>query len=155
MFMNECFIYICIYRILQQNILYYVIYYYIIIIIIVNLIDSCYNHQFHVTCLFLFYVIITNTMAYWYDGAALAATRSPVIALIWCLIKFTTTTTTTILTLHFLISVKHSIKCPIDFSYPNYITLSPLLKSSKSMTCMTPPRPKNSFSKMGFRAQQH
>ena len=34
-------------------------------------------------------------MAYWYDGAALAATRSPVIALSWCLIKFTTTTTTT------------------------------------------------------------
>ena len=33
-------------------------------------------------------------MAYWYDGAALAATRSPVIALFWCLIKFTTTTTT-------------------------------------------------------------
>ena len=28
-------------------------------------------------------------------GAALAATRSPVIALFWCLIKFTTTTTTT------------------------------------------------------------
>ena len=45
--------------------------------------------------MFLFYVIITNTMAYWYDGAALAATRSPVIALFWCLIKFTTTTTTT------------------------------------------------------------
>ena len=44
--------------------------------------------------MFLFYVIITNTMAYWYDGAALAATRSPVIALFWCLIKFTTTTTT-------------------------------------------------------------
>ena len=35
-------------------------------------------------------------MAYWYDGAALAATGSPVIALFWCLIKFTTTTTTTI-----------------------------------------------------------
>ena len=34
-------------------------------------------------------------MAYWYNGAALAATRSPVIALFWCLIKFTTTTTTT------------------------------------------------------------
>ena len=34
-------------------------------------------------------------MAYWYDGAALAATNSPVIALFWCLIKFTTTTTTT------------------------------------------------------------
>ena len=34
-------------------------------------------------------------MAYWYDGAALAATRSPVIDLFWCLIKFTTTTTTT------------------------------------------------------------
>ena len=33
-------------------------------------------------------------MAYWYDGAALAATRSPVIALFWCLIRFTTTTTT-------------------------------------------------------------
>ena len=47
--------------------------------------------------MFLFYVIITNTMAYWYDGAALAATRSPVIALFWCLIKFTTTTTTTML----------------------------------------------------------
>ena len=46
--------------------------------------------------MFLFYVIITNTMAYWYDGAALAATGSPVIALFWCLIKFTTTTTTTI-----------------------------------------------------------
>ena len=46
--------------------------------------------------MFLFYVIITNTMAYWYDGAALAATRSPVIALFWCLIKFTTTTTTII-----------------------------------------------------------
>ena len=45
--------------------------------------------------MFLFYVIITNTMAYWYDGAALAATGSPVIALFWCLIKFTTTTTTT------------------------------------------------------------
>ena len=45
--------------------------------------------------MFLFYVIITNTMAYWYDGAALAATNSPVIALFWCLIKFTTTTTTT------------------------------------------------------------
>ena len=44
--------------------------------------------------MFLFYVIITNTMAYWYDGAALAATRSPVIGLFWCLIKFTTTTTT-------------------------------------------------------------
>ena len=44
---------------------------------------------------FMFYVIITNTMAYWYDGAALAATRSPVIALFWCLIMFTTTTTTT------------------------------------------------------------
>ena len=42
--------------------------------------------------MFLFYVIITNTMVYWYDGAALAATRSPVIALFWCLIKFTTTT---------------------------------------------------------------
>ena len=38
---------------------------------------------------------VTNTMAYWYDSAALAATRSPVIALFWCLIKFTTTTTTT------------------------------------------------------------
>ena len=65
-----------------------------------NLIDSYYNHQFHVTCLFLFfmflfYVIITNTMAYWYDGAALAVTHSNVIALFWCLIKFTTTTTTT------------------------------------------------------------
>ena len=36
--------------------------------------------------------LLTNTMAYWYDGAALAATRSPVIALFWCLIiKFTTT----------------------------------------------------------------
>ena len=34
-------------------------------------------------------------MAYWYDGTALAATRSHVIALFWCLIKFTTTTTTT------------------------------------------------------------
>ena len=45
--------------------------------------------------MFLFYVIITNTMAYWYDGTALAETRSPVIALFWCLIKFTTTTTTT------------------------------------------------------------
>ena len=45
--------------------------------------------------MFLFYVIITNTMAYWYNGAALAATRSPVIALFWCLIKFTTTTTST------------------------------------------------------------
>ena len=43
----------------------------------------------------MFYVIITNTMAYWYDGAALAATRSPVISLFWCLKKFTTTTTTT------------------------------------------------------------
>ena len=32
-------------------------------------------------------------MAYWYDGAALAATGSPVIALFWCLIKFTTTET--------------------------------------------------------------
>ena len=30
-----------------------------------------------------------------FDGAALAATRSPVIALFWCLIKFTTTTTCT------------------------------------------------------------
>ena len=40
-------------------------------------------------------------MAYWYDGAALAATRSPVIALFWCLIKFTTTTTTTISTAAF------------------------------------------------------
>ena len=48
--------------------------------------------------MFLFYVIITNTMAYWYDGAALAATRSPAIALFWCLIKFTTTTTTTSMT---------------------------------------------------------
>ena len=46
--------------------------------------------------MFLFYEIITNTMAYWYDGAALAATRSPVIALFWCLIKFTTTTTVTV-----------------------------------------------------------
>ena len=48
--------------------------------------------------MFLFYVIITNTMAYLCDGAALAATRSPVIALFWCLIKFTTTTTTTTIT---------------------------------------------------------
>ena len=49
--------------------------------------------QSSVSCYMLvFYVIITNTMAYWYDGAALAATRSPVIALFWCLIKFTTTT---------------------------------------------------------------
>ena len=52
--------------------------------------------------MFLFYVIITNTMAYWYDGAALAATRSPVIALFWCLIKFTTTTTTT--TIHSILT---------------------------------------------------
>ena len=54
--------------------------------------------QSSVSCdmlVFCFIVIITNTMAYWYDGAALAATRSPVIALFWCLIKFTTTTTTT------------------------------------------------------------
>ena len=52
--------------------------------------------QSSVSCdMLVFYVIITNTMAYWYDGAALAATRSPVIALFWCLIKFTTTTTTT------------------------------------------------------------
>ena len=51
--------------------------------------------QSSVSCdMLVFYVIITNTMAYWYDGAALAATRSPVIALFWCLIKFTTTTTT-------------------------------------------------------------
>ena len=50
--------------------------------------------QSSVSCdmLVLCFVIITNTMAYWYDGAALAATRSPVIALFWCLIKFTTTT---------------------------------------------------------------
>ena len=45
----------------------------------------------------VFYVIITNTMAYWYDGAALAATRSPVFALFWCLIKFISTTTTNII----------------------------------------------------------
>ena len=52
--------------------------------------------QSSVSCdMLVFYVIITNTMAYWYDGAALATTRSPVIALFWCLIKFTTTTTTT------------------------------------------------------------
>ena len=52
--------------------------------------------QSSVSCdMLVFYVIITNTMAYWYDGAALAATSSPVIALFWCLIKFTTTTTTT------------------------------------------------------------
>ena len=51
--------------------------------------------MWHACFMFLFYVIITNTMAYWYDGAALAATRSPVIALFWSLIKFTTTTTTT------------------------------------------------------------
>ena len=37
--------------------------------------------------MFLFYVIITNTMAYWYDGAALAATGSPVIALFLVLNK--------------------------------------------------------------------
>ena len=36
----------------------------------------------------------TNFLFFFYDGAALAATRSPVIALFWCLIKFTTTTTT-------------------------------------------------------------
>ena len=53
--------------------------------------------------MFLFYVIITNTMAYWYDGAALAATRSPVIALFWCLIKFTTTTTTTTTSWRFVV----------------------------------------------------
>ena len=51
--------------------------------------------MWHACFMFLFYVIIINTMAYWYDGAALAATRSPVIAIFWCLIKFTTTTTTT------------------------------------------------------------
>ena len=51
------------------------------------------NEQVSITI--MFYMIITNTMAYWYDGAALAATRSPVIALFWCLIKFTTTATTT------------------------------------------------------------
>ena len=51
--------------------------------------------QSSVSCdMLVFYVIITNTMAYWYDGAALAATRSPVIALFWCLIKFITTITT-------------------------------------------------------------
>ena len=56
--------------------------------------------QSSVSCdMLVFYVIITNTMAYWYDGAALAATRSPVIALFWCLIKFTTTTTTTTTTM--------------------------------------------------------
>ena len=67
--------------------------------------SHCFMLQSSVSCdmlvlcfMFLFYVIITNTMAYWYDGAALAATRSPVIALFWCLIKFTTTTTTTICT---------------------------------------------------------
>ena len=61
--------------------------------------------QSSVSCeMLVFYVIITNTMAYWYDGAALAATRSPVIALFWCLIKFTTTTTTPkqILAPHFI-----------------------------------------------------
>ena len=42
------------------------------------------------------YVYI-HTCIYTY-GAALAATRSPVIALFWCLIKFTTTTTTTTIT---------------------------------------------------------
>ena len=55
--------------------------------------------QSSVSCdmlVFMFYVfVLCDTMAYWYDGAALAATRSPVIALFWCLIKFTTTTTTT------------------------------------------------------------
>ena len=55
----------------------------------------------------VFYVIITNTMAYWYDGAALAATRSPVIALFWCLIKFITTTTTT--TTNIIIATINSI----------------------------------------------
>ena len=33
-----------------------------------------------------------NISVIYLDGAALAATRSPVIALFWCLIKFTTTT---------------------------------------------------------------
>ena len=56
--------------------------------------------MWHACFMFLFYVIITNTMAYWYDGAALAATGSPVIALFWCLIKFTTTTTTTTTIMH-------------------------------------------------------
>ena len=65
----------------------------------------CESHWFmlqsSVSCdMLVFYVIITNTMAYWYDGAALAATRSPVIALFWCLIKFTTTTTTTTINAH-------------------------------------------------------
>ena len=56
---------------------------------LINMINLC---DMLVLCfMFWFYVIITNTMAYWYDGAALAATRSPVIALFWCLIKFTTT----------------------------------------------------------------
>ena len=34
------------------------------------------------------------------DGAALAATRSPVIALFWCLIKFITTTSTSTIHIH-------------------------------------------------------
>ena len=55
----------------------------------------------------VFYVIITNTMAYWYDGAALAATRSPVIALFLCLIKFISTTTTT--TTNIIIATINSI----------------------------------------------
>ena len=68
--------------------------------------------------MFLFYVIITNTMAYWYDGAALAATRSPVIALFWCLIKFTTTTTTN---LHNILDVQNKLH---SFLYHIYIPVA-------------------------------
>ena len=57
-------------------------------------------------------------MAYWYDGAALAATGSPVIALFWCLIKFTTTTTTTMHSLE-----KLHLKIAIVIIIPTIITI--------------------------------
>ena len=70
-------------------------------------------------------------MAYWYDGAALAATRSPVIALFWCLIKFTTTTTTTSSTIIF--GIPKEINHPLTSSFasslicPNLIICRKLL----------------------------
>ena len=92
--------------------------------------------------MFLFYVIITNTMAYWYDGAALAATRSPVIALFWCLIKFTTTTTTTnpynISTADRLEHIQRAAARFVHHDYRRLVAERPMLLRLSASVCRRP-----------------